>query len=124
VDPIHFSKRIAVTFEHGHANHLSDDWSSTAYWYQTLPSPAKVILPVADRLPAAPAKATIDTVDRLTLSGDQRTALEAARERFSKYEALRQEHLDRKIDRTREYSRLNVEHAQTLRNRYDRQVQL
>ncbi len=31
VDPIHFSKRIAVTFEHGHANHLSDDWSSTGF---------------------------------------------------------------------------------------------
>ena len=39
VDPIRFEKRIRVTFEHGHANHLSDDWSSTAYWYQTLPSP-------------------------------------------------------------------------------------
>jgi hypothetical protein len=84
----------------------------------------KVILPVPDRLPAAPAKAIIDTVDRLSLSGDQRAALEAARERFSKYKALRQEHLDRKIERTREYSRLNVEHAQTLRNRYDRQVRL
>ena len=123
VDPIHFSKRIAVTFEHGHANHLSDDWSSTAYWYQTLPSPVKVILPVADRLPTAPAKATIDTIDRLTHSDDQRAALEAARERFSKYKALRQEHLNRKIERTREYSRLNIEQAQTLRNRYDQQVQ-
>ena len=38
-DPIRFEKRIKVTFEHGHGNHLSDEWSSTAYWYQTLPSP-------------------------------------------------------------------------------------
>jgi hypothetical protein len=123
VDPIHFSKRIAVTFEHGHANHLSDDWSSTAYWYQTLPSPGKVILPVRDRLPTAPAKATIVTTDRLTHSDDQRAALEAARERFSKYKALRQEHLNRKIERTREYSRLNIEQARELRHRYDRPVQ-
>jgi hypothetical protein len=50
-DPIHFAKRIAVTIEHGHANHLADDWSSTAYWYQTLPSPIKSISPVGDRIP-------------------------------------------------------------------------
>jgi len=36
-DPIHFSKRIRVTIEHGHANHRSDDYSSTAYWYQLEP---------------------------------------------------------------------------------------
>lgn len=33
-DPVHFKKRIRVTIEHGHANHLCDDWASTAYWYQ------------------------------------------------------------------------------------------
>ena len=33
-DPVHFQKSIKVTMEHGHANHLSDDWSTTAYWYQ------------------------------------------------------------------------------------------
>ena len=26
-----------VTIEHGHANDLSNDYSSTAYWYQTQP---------------------------------------------------------------------------------------
>lgn len=29
-DPVRFNTRIKVTMEHGHANHLSDDWSSTA----------------------------------------------------------------------------------------------
>lgn len=29
-DPVRFNKRIKVTMEHGDANHLSDDWSSTA----------------------------------------------------------------------------------------------
>lgn len=33
-DPIPFTKSIRVTIEHGHANRRSDDWSSTAYWYQ------------------------------------------------------------------------------------------
>ena len=51
-DPIMFEKDIKVTIEHGHANHRSDDWSSTAYWYQTEPHmPYDKILPVAERLP-------------------------------------------------------------------------
>ena len=36
-DPIYFNKRINVTIEHGYDNHRSDDWSSTAYWYQKEP---------------------------------------------------------------------------------------
>ncbi len=36
-DPICFEKSIRVTIEHGHANNLSNDYSSTAYWYQTEP---------------------------------------------------------------------------------------
>jgi hypothetical protein len=124
-DPIHFAKRIAVTIEHGHANHLADDWSSTAYWYQTLPSPIKSISPVGDRLPTSPSKvgtsSNRETASELLYSGDQRAALEAARERFSRYKALRAEHLDRKIERTRRYSRHNIEQAEALRARYDQE---
>ena len=54
-DPIRFSQRIKVSIEHGHGNHLSDDWASTAYWYQTLPSPPASILPLVERLPSRPA---------------------------------------------------------------------
>ena len=36
-DPVMFEKSIRVTLEHGHDNRRSDDWSSTAYWYQTEP---------------------------------------------------------------------------------------
>jgi len=36
-DPITFAESIRVTIEHGHANKRSDDFSSVAYWYQTLP---------------------------------------------------------------------------------------
>ena len=51
-DPIHFEKSIRVTIEHGHANKLSNDYSSTAYWYQTEPhGKFPVLLPVEDRLP-------------------------------------------------------------------------
>ena len=36
-DPLPFEKHIKVTIEHGHNNNRSDDWSSTAYWYQKEP---------------------------------------------------------------------------------------
>lgn len=52
VDPIAFRKSIRVSIEHGHANCRSDDYSSTAYWYQTEPKPVFAPLPpVEDRLP-------------------------------------------------------------------------
>ncbi len=51
-DPIYFHKNIKIKIEHGHANQRSDDWSSTAYWYQIEPhKPFKPILPVNERLP-------------------------------------------------------------------------
>lgn len=52
VDPINFEKEIKVTIEHGHANHRSDDYCSTAYWYQKEPHMKFPPLPkVEDRLP-------------------------------------------------------------------------
>jgi len=51
-DPIYFHKNIKVKMEHGHANQRSDDWSSTAYWYQTEPHKQfKKLLPVEERIP-------------------------------------------------------------------------
>ena len=53
-DPIPFQKSILVTIEHGHANDRSDDYSSTAYWYQAEPHKTFPALPsVAARLPYA-----------------------------------------------------------------------
>jgi len=51
-DPIAFNKHIKVTIEHGHANRRSDDYSSTAYWYQTEPHKKfPKMLSVEERLP-------------------------------------------------------------------------
>ncbi len=51
-DPIYFHKNIKVKVEHGHANQRSDDWSSTAYWYQTEPhKKLDPLLPMMERLP-------------------------------------------------------------------------
>ncbi len=37
-DPIRFSKSLRASIEHGHANCLTLDLASVAYWYQTIPS--------------------------------------------------------------------------------------
>jgi hypothetical protein len=51
-DPVMFQKSVRVTIEHGHANSLSNDYSSTAYWYQAEPhAPFPTLPPAADRLP-------------------------------------------------------------------------
>lgn len=51
-DPVVFRKSIRVSIEHGHANDRCDDYSSTAYWYQTLPSkPFPPFPKVEERLP-------------------------------------------------------------------------
>ena len=53
-DPIYFERSIRVSIEHGHANNLSNDVSSTAYWYQTEPhQPFTPLLPLNERLPRA-----------------------------------------------------------------------
>ena len=50
-DPVRFSKSIKVTIEHGHANLRSDDYSSTAYWYQAEPHKAFGIAASKLRIP-------------------------------------------------------------------------
>jgi hypothetical protein len=50
-DPISFRKSIRVSIEHGHNNQRSDDYSSTAYWYQTEPHRPCAFLPVDQRMP-------------------------------------------------------------------------
>ncbi|SPE18294.1 conserved exported hypothetical protein [Candidatus Sulfotelmatomonas gaucii] len=50
--PIAFEKSIKVTIEHGTANDRSDNFYSTAYWYQIEPHAAFPALPApADRVP-------------------------------------------------------------------------
>jgi hypothetical protein len=51
-DPIYFERSILVTIEHGHANNLTHDYSSTAYWYQTEPhKPFPAFPPMDERVP-------------------------------------------------------------------------
>jgi hypothetical protein len=51
-DPVRFKKSIRVTIEHGHANNFSNDYSSTAFWYQSEPhSPFPALPEVSLRYP-------------------------------------------------------------------------
>ena len=48
-DPIHFKKHIQISMEHGHANHLSDDWScDSVLGYQAAPVTSVTIQPVEE----------------------------------------------------------------------------
>jgi len=52
-DPVRFRKSIRMTIEHGHANNIANDYSSTAFWYQDEPHKAFRPLPAAaERHPA------------------------------------------------------------------------
>lgn len=64
-DPIRFHKSIRVTIEHGHNNKLTNDYCSTAYWYQREPHgrfpallPQKLRLARPDWPEFAPAPST------------------------------------------------------------------
>jgi hypothetical protein len=50
-DPITFKKEIKVTIEIGHNNQRNDDYTSTAYWYQSEPHLSFSIPSVEERMP-------------------------------------------------------------------------
>lgn len=50
--PIAFTKSLKVTIEAGHANHRSDNYFTTAFWYQAEPhAPFPALPPVEARIP-------------------------------------------------------------------------
>jgi len=55
-NPVRFQKEIKVTIEHGHGNHLSNETSSVAYWYQNEPHKTFGIVPVEQRKPVLRAE--------------------------------------------------------------------
>jgi hypothetical protein len=51
-DPIRFSRSLRASIEHGHANVLTLELASVAYWYQTLPhKPFPPLAPADERRP-------------------------------------------------------------------------
>jgi len=119
-DPVRFNKRIKVCLESGHANHLRDDWCTTAYWYQTLPGPQLNLPPVEQRIPR---KATIPrdgitepSIASMTLS--QQAAVKRREERMAAYLADHQVWLRRRAADSQARAARNVELAQDVRDRW------
>jgi hypothetical protein len=119
VDPVRFERSIGVTVEHGHANHLSDDWASTAYWYQTLPGRPFSILPVQERLPLRPVMPVASAAPADGELNEEMRAMRAAqRERYSRYVEERNAVLADRMRDTRRRSELSREHAHQIRTSY------
>ena len=120
-DPIHFAKRIKVTMEHCHGNHLSDDWASTAYWYQTLPSNNRDMLPVAERLPTCresslnPTNSPAPAGSERELNEEMRQMLQLAADRGDQYLKDRAVEAEKKMEQARQRSWGNIEQAQKIR---------
>lgn len=117
-DPVRFNSKIKVTLENGHANHLSDDWSSTAYWYQTLPGPKLDILPVVERLPNRPEVKQPETPVAKDLTELQTANLKQQSDRMKEFVDDREKWLERRAFASRERARNNIEIAKDIRKRF------
>ncbi|WP_372662182.1 DUF2961 domain-containing protein [Cohnella sp.] len=118
-DPVYFSKSLKVTMEHGHANHLSDDWASTAYWYQTLPSKPFSILPVEERIQLMPKVISpIAQPAPQALNNEMKKSFQEAEDRMKKYSEGRQAELQKKLDRTPGHSQGNIDLSKQVRSAF------
>jgi hypothetical protein len=59
-DPIRFAKSLRASIEHGHANCLTLELASVAYWYQTLPSKPFPPLPTPEQRVPLPEIGVVD----------------------------------------------------------------
>jgi hypothetical protein len=107
--------------EHGHANHLADDWSTTAYWYQTLPGPRLDLLPVDRRLPRraeGPSMKDLPEVDRGCLDALRQRMYAQRDARMAEFNAQREEWFARRAVESRGRAARNREFAAEVRRRF------
>ena len=116
-DPVRFGQKIRVTIEHGHANHLADDISSTAYWYQKLPTKPFGILPVERRLPLRP-KAPEPPAPTEPQSEAEKAARAAAATRNEKFQEARNAFLAGRSQETSQWTAENAAQAADIRRRF------
>lgn len=113
-DPVHFEKSIRVSMEHGHANHLADDWACTAYWYQDTPPASLSIQPVEERLVAKPLLASPAT-QAVVLNDEMRAALAQNHSRDEAYRAERQKQMELNESRVAQSSQGNIDKEKAVR---------
>lgn len=116
-DPIHFSKNIKVTMEHGHANHLADEWSSTAYYYKTLTDEELTVLPVEKRLPIIRPELKVEK-PRVELNDEMKQAFEKRQMREKEFMAGRNKMLELNMSRTSAASKGNIEQSRAVRETF------
>lgn len=117
-DPVHFKRSIKVTMEHGHANHLSDDWSSTAYWYQALPFAGVEIAPVRDRIPLHPRQETA-VPKPVRRNAQMERAEDASKKRFERFLKEKQKQTDQNAARTDPAVAGNIRQAKEVREKFN-----
>jgi hypothetical protein len=119
-DAVRFASRLRVTIEHGHANHLADDWASTAYWYQLPPGTGVRIAPVEQRLPTRPAgpEAVPPAPAAAAAAAEVRDRRAAAEERRRHFEERLASRFDAALERTRDNERANLADSVDLRARF------
>jgi hypothetical protein len=117
-DPIVFNTGIKVTMEHGHGNHLSDSWASTAYWYQDRPG-SPLTVPPADQRPAPKKTWDRPVAPTPELDADMQAASDSYQERWRIQQELQSELLRKNAARTAPAERGNVEQARKARSSYD-----
>ena len=115
-DPVHFKKSIKVTMEHGHANHLSDDWSTTAYWYQTLPTKPFGIQSVEERIPLKLGEVALQK-KTLNENDEMKAAHKSMSDRGDIFYPAQKAVHERYQEITRNYSRGNIEYGKDLREK-------
>ena len=104
--------------EHGHANHLSDDWSSTAYWYQKLPTKPFGIQTVEERLPLKLGETVLQKVtpeDNEEMVEARRALEKRKQSYFPEQNAVHNQY----EEVAREYSGENILYGKRLREEYD-----
>lgn len=121
LDPVRVSKKIKVTLEHGHAKYLRDDWSTTAYWYQTLPGPKLDILSAEHRVPRKPQFPPADNLpapDLKALGPTRKAMVEQREDRMRTFVEDRNEWVERRAKGSRERAKNNIEFAKDVRKRF------
>ncbi|KIV82022.1 hypothetical protein PV11_04163 [Exophiala sideris] len=120
-DPVRFNKKIKVTMESGHGNHLRDDWSTTAYWYQTLPGPKLEILPLEKRLPRRPtfpADPDLPEPSPSNMTEQQREMVNQRDDRLKAFIKDRDEWVAGRAKDSRKRAEQNIELAKDVRKRF------
>lgn len=116
-DPVHFDKHIKVTMEHGHANHLSDDWASTAYWYQTLPLAPVTIQPVEERITLKKIQEVPETKE-FPMDEKMKEAKEMSAKRFEKFMKEKWHQIEINAARTKDSEQGNYTLAKRVWDEY------